>query len=142
MSSSERRRLRTSRLVHLLAGAHGDLERVLGRSERAGPPRAVYARRVVGVVEVDRHVPGAGPELEHQTVGVLGGVEEVAPAAVRFVARGRVLERHEEAARILLKAQHGELAPLAAELEHEPAAPPVSMTRSSPGPSSNRAWTR
>src|SRR5947208_359160 len=73
-------------LVGELARSHRDLEVILRRRERACPARAVRARGVVGEVEIDDDVGRSRFDLEHQAVGVLGGVEEIAPAAVRFAS--------------------------------------------------------
>ena len=71
---------------------------VLGRRQRAHPARVVPARRVVREVEVDDDALAVRSE-----VGALRRVEHVAATAVAGAAGGRVPERQEEAAAVLIQ---------------------------------------
>jgi len=83
-----------------LAGPDGHSQSVLRRGQRARPAGVVVAGGVVGVVEVDRDLGRPKLKVEAARVGVLDSVEEVAAAAVRFAARGRISEGQEEAATV------------------------------------------
>src|SRR5439155_5097563 len=103
------------------AGAYRDRQPVLARREWAGPADVVGARGVVGEIEVDREVRRAGRDFEDEAIGVLHGVEEVAPAAVGFPGRGSVAEGEKQAPAIADQAENRQPAVLAAETEAQQA---------------------
>jgi hypothetical protein len=98
-----------------LAGADRQVEAVLGRCQRTGPARVVRARRVVGVVEVERDagwVAEVGErELEPARERALDRVGQVAPGAVGLLGRRGIAKREEEVAAVALGPEQGQLAP-------------------------------
>src|SRR5450756_1327360 len=88
-------------LVSQFASSHRHRQEILGWSERACPPRAVRARCVVRVVEVEHDVTRAGCDLEHKAIGVLCGRDE--HRAVSYTHLRAHETRHDLVCRLLLE---------------------------------------
>src|SRR5205814_3321819 len=90
----------------LLTRLDGHRQPARRRGERAGPPRVVGARGVVGEVEVEDE-----PAALRAEVGALDRVEQVAAAAVGRSPACRGAERQEEPAAVGLEPEELELVP-------------------------------
>ena len=101
-----------------LAGGNRHLQAVLGRSQRADPPRVVRARRVVGEIEVE---DGSARLLAE--VRSLHRVEQIPAGAVGLAAARGIGERQEDAPAVALEPEEVETL----------GSPPTRMSRAQTG---------
>src|SRR5712692_1780562 len=81
--------------LEALPGTDRYVQPAVRRGQRTYPAWIEGARRVVRVIEIEHHYGGRGVRTE---VGAFDRVQQIATAAVSFVAARGVLERNEQAA--------------------------------------------